>query len=73
LLLVDLTETTFLDSSGARQLASSARSAARSGTALQVVCPPSTMPVRRVIDLLELGQVVPIVDSTASAEDETGA
>jgi anti-sigma B factor antagonist len=63
-LLVDLTPTTFLDSSGARALARLARRAAEHRVALQVVCPRSNTPVRLVIDLLELRSVVPVVEST---------
>ncbi len=62
-LVVDLTPTTFLDSSGARTLVQLARRAAAQGVALQVVCPRSNTAVRLVIDLLELRSVVPVVES----------
>jgi anti-anti-sigma factor len=62
-LVVDLTPTTFLDSSGARTLAQLARRAAEHGVALQVVCPRTNTAVRLVIDLLELRSVVPVVES----------
>jgi anti-anti-sigma factor len=62
-LLVDLTPTTFLDSSGARTLAQLARRAAGSGVPLQVVCPRRNTAVRLVIDLLELRSVVPVAES----------
>lgn len=62
-LVVDLTPTTFLDSSGARTLARLARRAADQGVALQVVCPRTNTAVRLVIDLLELRSVVPVVES----------
>ena len=62
-LLVDLTPTTFIDSSGARALAQLARRAAADGVALQVVCPRQNTPVRLVVDLLELRSVVPIIES----------
>jgi anti-sigma B factor antagonist len=62
-LVVDLTPTTFLDSSGARTLVQLARRATEHGVALQVVCPRTNTPVRLVIDLLELRSVVPIVES----------
>jgi len=62
-LVVDLTPTTFLDSSGARTLAQLARRSARHDVALQVVCPRKNTPVRLVIDLLELRSVVPVVES----------
>ena len=63
LLAIDLTGTTFLDSSGARQLARAARGAGRVGTAVQVVCPPDNRPVRLVIDLLDLSALVPVLPS----------
>jgi anti-anti-sigma factor len=69
-LVVDLTGTTFLDSSGARQLAVTARRAAAAGVALQVVCPRDNRPVRLVIDLLELESLVPIVESAGRFEGE---
>ena len=64
-LVVDLTPTTFLDSSGARTLAQLARRAAGHGVALQVVCPRTNSAVRLTIDLLDLAALVPIVDSAA--------
>jgi anti-sigma B factor antagonist len=62
-LLVDLTPTTFMDSSGARTLAQLARRAAADGVALQVVCPRRNSAVRLVIDLLELQAVVPVIEA----------
>jgi anti-sigma B factor antagonist len=62
-LVVDLTPTTFIDSSGARTLAQLARRAAEHRVALQVVCPRGNTAVRLVIDLLELRSVVPVVES----------
>ncbi len=61
-LLVDLSPTTFLDSSGARALVQLARRAAAEGVALEVVCPRSNTAVRLVIDLLELRSVVPVIE-----------
>jgi anti-anti-sigma factor len=74
-LAVDLSGTTFLDSSGARALALLARAAQRAGSALTLVIPPSNRPVRLVTDLIDLQSVVPIVDSRAEAavaEGQTG-
>ncbi|MCF6508832.1 STAS domain-containing protein [Blastococcus sp. MG754426] len=62
-IVVDLTPTVFLDSSGARTLIAVARKAAAAGAELHVVAPRSNRPVRLPIDLLELGAVVPIVNS----------
>jgi anti-anti-sigma factor len=68
LLALDLTPTTFLDSSGARQVARCAREAVRAGAAVRVVCPKGNRTVRLVIDLLELHTLVPVLDSV----DELG-
>ena len=62
-LVIDLTPTRFLDSSGARCLMRAAKQAAAAGVHLHVICPRSNSPVRLVIDLLELERLVPIVDS----------
>lgn len=64
-LTIDLTRTTFMDSSGARQLARTAKQATSAAVALHVVVPRSNTAVRLTIDLLDLGAVVPIVESTA--------
>ncbi|WP_158579964.1 STAS domain-containing protein [Geodermatophilus marinus] len=71
-LVVDLTPTTFLDSSGARTLAFAARRARAAGTALEVVCPRGNRAVWLVLDLLELQAVVPIVESPTLSEPEVG-
>jgi anti-anti-sigma factor len=62
-IVVDLTPTVFLDSSGARTLIAIARRARATGAELHVVAPRSNRPVRLPIDLLELGAVVPIVNA----------
>jgi anti-sigma B factor antagonist len=64
-LVIDLTPTAFMDSSGARELVRIARRAAAAGVELHVVAPPANGAVRLPIDLLELGTVVPIVGSAA--------
>ena len=61
--IVDLTPTTFLDSSGARELMRISRKAAAAGVELHVVAPRSNHPVRLTVDLLDLGALVPIVGS----------
>ena len=63
LLVIDLTPTTFMDSSGARTLAQLARRAAADRVPLTVVCPRDNSPVRLVVDLLELRAIVPVVDT----------
>ncbi|SFP53825.1 anti-anti-sigma factor [Geodermatophilus dictyosporus] len=72
-LVVDLTDTAFMDSSGARQLARTAKRAAATGTALQVVCPRSNSAVRLVIDLLELDRLVPVVETAGLTDGEVGS
>ena len=64
-LVIDLTATTFLDSSGARQLVRGARAAAAAGVELHVICPRSNGPARLTIDLLDLASLVPVVESSA--------
>jgi anti-anti-sigma factor len=64
-LVLDLTPTRFIDSTGARGLVRAAKQAAAAGVALHVVCPRSNSAVRLVIDLLEMDQIVPIVESPA--------
>ena len=64
-LVVDLTHTTFLDSSGARSLLGVARKAEAAGVGLHVLVPRSNGPVRLTIDLLDLGAFVPLVASAA--------
>lgn len=58
----DLTDTTFVDSSGARSLVMAFRRAHTSGTRLYVVCPTADSRVRRTLSLLQLEDVMPIVD-----------
>jgi len=75
-LVVDLTPTVFMDSSGARELVRMARKAAAAGVALHVIAPHANTAVRLTIDLLDLGTVVPIVASAAeipSASNGRGA
>jgi anti-sigma B factor antagonist len=71
-MVLDLTDTSFMDSSGARQLAWSARRSTRGGVRLQVVCPRGNRSVRLVIDLLELQALVPIVEAATLTEGEVG-
>ena len=72
-LVIDLTDTAFMDSSGARQLVRAAKQAAAAGTSLLVVCPRANKAVRLVIDLLELQRLVPVVDSASLIDGEVGS
>ena len=71
-LVIDLSETTFLDSSGARCLVRAGKRAAAAGIPLSVVCPPGNGPVRLVVDLLELGRAMRIVGSPAAVDTAVG-
>ncbi len=62
-LVIDLSPTAFLDSSGARSLLAVARKAQAAGVRLFVLAPRSNGPVRLTIDLLDLGAFVPLVAS----------
>lgn len=62
-LVIDLTPTRFLDSSGARVLVSIARRSAASGVVLHVIAPRTNRPVRLPLELLQLDRVVPLVGS----------
>jgi anti-anti-sigma factor len=72
-LVIDLTDTSFMDSSGARELARAARQAAAAGVSLQVVCPRENKPVRLVIDLLELSRLVPVVEIATLTDGGVGS
>lgn len=61
-LVLDLTATSFLDSSGCRELAKSAKRAVGVGAAVVVVCPRNNTSVRTVLDLLDLQVLVPVVE-----------
>lgn len=65
LVALDLTRTTFLDSSGARSLALAARDAAGRGCRIELVCPSGNRAVRRVIEFLQLSALVPLREELA--------
>ncbi|WP_157944073.1 STAS domain-containing protein [Blastococcus atacamensis] len=76
-IVIDLSPTKFLDSSGARTLMRLARRARESGVELHVLAPHSNRPVRLPIDLLDLGSAVPVVAAvseigTAVARKDAG-
>lgn len=62
-LLVDLTPTLFLDSTGCRELVRTAKAGSAAGVAVEVVAPPDNWRVRRVVDLVQLSAVVPVHDA----------
>ncbi len=70
--VVDLTPTAFMDSSGARELARTAKKAAAAGVTLHVLAPRTNRAVRLTLDLLELGSVMPIVASAIEITSGAG-
>jgi anti-anti-sigma factor len=61
-LLVDLTPTRFIDSTGCRELVRTAKAGAAAGVAIAVVVPPENWRVRRVVDFVQLSALVPVHD-----------
>lgn len=64
-LVVDLTLVTFLDSAGVTALVRAARRASASEAKLRLAA--ATLPVRRVLDLVGIDQIVPVYPSVAAA------
>ena len=64
--LVDLTDTRFIDSTGCRELVRAGKAAAAFCVALEVVVPPDNWRVRRVVDYVQLAAVVPVRDAVPS-------
>ena len=62
-LVLDLTGTRFIDSTGCRQLVRAAKAGAAAGVAVEVVVPPDNWRVRRVIDFVQLSSLVPVRDA----------
>jgi anti-anti-sigma factor len=65
-LVIDLTETRYLDSAAIALLFDIAKRLARRRQALRLVLPPGS-PLRRVLTLTEVGSVAPIHESLDSA------
>ena len=59
-LYVDLTRTAFIDSSGCREIARAAKAAAPLGVAVEVVAPAANRQVRRIVDFMQFGDLVPL-------------
>ncbi len=59
-LYLDLSSTAFIDSSGCRELARAAKTAAPRGVAVELVAPATNRKVRRIIDLMQFGDLLPL-------------
>jgi anti-sigma B factor antagonist len=66
IVVADLSATVFCDSAAIRTLLGAADDAAARGAELRLVVPDSG-PVRRIIDLLGLGQVLPVYPTLPAA------
>jgi anti-anti-sigma factor len=70
-LVLDLTAVDYLDSAGVRLLFQVARASETSGWRLLVAIPDESN-VRRILDLADVGEVVPLRSDVAAAEAELG-
>ena len=66
-LYLDLSGTTFIDSTGCRELVRAARSGDATGTPVEVVAPKENWRVRRVIDFMQFGALLPVHDEAPYA------
>ena len=66
-LYLDLTPTTFIDSTGCRELVRAARGGATAGTPVELVVPPDNWRVRRVVDFMQFGALLPVHDRAPDA------
>lgn len=61
-LYLDLSPATFIDSTGCRELVRAARGGAAHGTRVELVVPPANWRVRRVVDFMQFGALLPVHD-----------
>ncbi len=71
-LVLDLSETEYLDSAGIRVLFQLARAMSSTGCRVRAVVPPQS-PIRRVLELAGIDQAIPLDDSAAEALDRLAA
>jgi len=62
-LIIDMSETTFCDSTGVEAIVAAYRQAAAAGTQLRLVAPE----IERILTLTGIGQVVPVHSTLAAA------
>ena len=60
LVYLDLTPTAFIDSSGCRELAQAAKAAGPRGIAVELVAPAGNRKVRRIVDFMQFGELLPL-------------
>jgi anti-anti-sigma factor len=61
-LYLDLSPATFIDSTGCRELVRAAKGGAAAGTAVELVVPKENWRVRRVVDFMQFGDLLPVHD-----------
>jgi len=61
-LVLDLTGTSFIDSKGCRELARAAKSGASAGVDVVLVVPPENSAVRRIVEFMQFGELLPVHD-----------
>lgn len=66
-LYVDLSDTAFVDSTGCTELARAARRGTSAGTAVELVVPVANWRVRRVVDFMQFGALLPVHDEAPYA------
>lgn len=66
-LYLDLSPTTFIDSTGCRELVRAAKDAGAASVPVELVAPTANWRVRRVIDFMQLEELLPVHDELPSA------
>ena len=66
-LLLDLTEVSFIDSTGCRELLRAANTGAAAGVPVELVVPKDNWRVRRVVDFMQFGERLPVHDEAPPA------
>ena len=61
-LVLDLSGTGFIDSTGSRELARTAKAAARRGVSVVAVVPRENRIVRKVLEFMRYGDLLPLLD-----------
>jgi anti-sigma B factor antagonist len=62
-LLVDLSPASFVDSTGCSELVKAAKRGAAAGIPVELVVPPANWRVRRVVDFMQFGELLPVHDA----------
>lgn len=61
-LVIDLSPASFIDSTGAGELMKAAKRGGAAGVAVALVAPPDNWRIRRVIDFMQFGELLPVHD-----------